>query len=225
MCRDRTKMSKSKRREAKKAASAAKAAKKADQNATQQQQQQQEGPDAEQDWKELKAKKALAKGRFSRAKNKIMWKLNNYSEEVEEELIDLIEKTRYEFDKLIECLLKLLDEAKKVENKEEEIVNIEAEMNTAEEEVNKIFQKLEEIRNSHSEGVKRAETARYEFRNRNHQIEESRKSDTAKIEQNQSEYGRMSESRSEITEPEIVRNYSFSKRPVSYTHLTLPTKA
>ena len=66
------------------------------------------------DWQTLKVKKANAKGHFTRVKNQLFVALDK-PEVSEEDLFELKEKVRHNFDKLIECLVQLLDAASKDE--------------------------------------------------------------------------------------------------------------
>ena len=66
------------------------------------------------DWQNLRLKKATAEGNLTRVKNQLYAALNK-PEVSEEDLLEIKEKLRYQFDEFIECLIQMLDAASKNE--------------------------------------------------------------------------------------------------------------
>ena len=93
------------------------------------------------DWRELKFQKAITKRQFTRYKNRLLELLDD-PDSSEEEIFELKEKVRYNFNKFTDCLGILIQAARDEESHvhADEIVKFENEMTKTEEEVTKILQ-------------------------------------------------------------------------------------
>ena len=140
MCGSR--MSKSKRREARLAKKAAREAKNADERADKSPNgKSNDDTDTDKDLKEVKLQKALAKGQYSRSKNRLLLLLED-PDASPEDISERTEKVRANFSKFIDHVVALLQIAKD-EEISADIEKFENEISKAEDELSQLLQRVD----------------------------------------------------------------------------------